>query len=296
MNGKKGKKMIIGIDVGAGDVKAYREDGKAVKFPTAIREVHFNGNGFNIKNSKSINYKGNNYIVGKANATNVISRGFGFFNQYTPLLVWEALKRLEIDNCEGIKLKIGFSYLYESQVHALQETLTAFEIDNRECKFETEAFIQGQGIAQLLKLDGDIAIYDVGFSTDDLLFFEDNSLVEVFSGKSGVHKMVTELQSKLNQTYELELSEHQVNRFLQDKKAIVDGLEIDLKDEVEQLSNKYASSRMEYLKEKYGNKLRTLDKVVFAGGGANYFKNAKLPSNTIIEPDEFANAKGYTSL
>jgi hypothetical protein len=280
------------IDIGASAIKWYHKD-KCGKFITAVDRVNVI-DGFKV-NDKSIEYKGKNYIVGRASHESLLSRDFNFFKEYSAIFVYKVLQELNITDTSNLSLNIGFSYIYVNKFQEIVNELDCFEVNsNQYCFKEINCFIQGQGIYNHLGLNGTVAIYDIGYHTNDFLLFDtDGQLMENESDKNGIMKIVTKLQSTLNYKFDLTLSEHQTNEILQSKILKYKGEPIDVSDDIEPLLKTYINDTINNLSVKHGSKLDVCDYVVIGGGGANYFKDIAFPNGTILETDEYANAKGY---
>lgn len=292
------KNEELKIDIGASYVKAeFKQEVK--KFPTSIRKIDVI-NGFTIK-TKSYNYKNKNYIVGKVGAKTIISRDFAFFKEYSPLIVYKILQEFDIEDVSNINLNIGFSFYYIDHFKDIVEELKNFTVNSMEFKFGViNCFIQGQGIYNYLKtklgLKGNIAIFDIGYHTNDFLLFDnEGELLETDSTKDGIVSIVSKLQRKLNFTFEMELTESQINEVLQNKCIEIDGDKQDLEEVINELVIEYTTKVKFDLKAKFGPILKDCSKVIIAGGGANYFVEQSFPTNTLVEPDEFLNVKGYST-
>lgn len=286
------------IDIGASYVKAeFKQEVK--KFPTSIRKIDVI-NGFTLK-TKSYNYKDKNYIVGKVGAKTIISRDFAFFKEYSPLIVYKVLQEFGIKDINDINLNIGFSFYYIDHFKDIVEELKSFTVNSIEFKFNViNCFIQGQGIYNYLKteldLKGNIAIFDIGYHTNDFLLFDDDGeLLETDSTKDGIVFIVSKLQRKLNFTFEMELTESQTNEALQNKYIEIEGDRLELEEVIKELVVEYTTKVKSDLKAKFGPILKDCSSVIIAGGGANYFLEQRFPSNTLVEPDEFLNVKGYST-
>jgi hypothetical protein len=286
------EKNILKYDIGASFVKLQLNNGEPQKFPTVIRSTK-KIDGFNLK-STAIEYKGNHYLVSRDGANSLLSRDLNFFKDYSPLLIYKGLELLGIKNTENLILNIGFSYLYINEFQQIVEQINCFEVNNNKYCFKAiNCFIQGQGIYNFLSLNGTVAIYDIGFHTNDFLIFDNGDLTQNETNKNGIVEIVEALRNELNYKFNLTLSEHQTNQILQTKELNLDGEIADVSSIIEPLVNNYKQKIVNDLRVKYGSALRTCDHVVFSGGGAYYFDETDVPKGTTLLKDEYANAKGY---
>jgi hypothetical protein len=287
-----GVKMKLKIDIGASYTKVQLDDKEPFKFSTAIRELE-KIDGFNL-NMDTIDYKDSSYIVGKVGSSTLLSRDLNFFKEYSPLLIFKALQELNIDNTDEISLHIGFSYLYVNDFKQIVENIKCFEVNGHKyCFKDIKVFIQGQGIYNFLGYKGTVAIYDIGFHTNDLLIFEDGLLTTKESDKNGIIKIVTDLKNELNYKFKLELTEQQTNDILQSKSFIFEGEKVDVSELCNKLVSKYKTKTVSDLKTKFGSQLSICNNVIVSGGGSYFFEANDLPKGTALLKDEYANVKGY---
>ena len=316
--------MILSVDVGFGDVKSCSGDGFAcVKFPSAIAPysfggaTHTDGDGL-YREEKVYEFEGQSYLIGEQallDSNCKTTRSPEFIVEYSPLFVYKAKELLSVSEIErlavGIPLGMFVNPAMERFKTRYRERLAKFIVNGELIEpAHVDVFAQGHGIyidylikEQKIDSDETVLVVDVGFNTIDMLAVvkgKPNKKNSQTLRNKGVVKIIADLQSYLQDNFMLELSEQAVKDILLKRALKVYGDVKDLSDVIDTISENYASWFFGEIKSQKDDFLQTADKLVIAGGGAYFLKNAIPPEYKgfvyIPENPEFANARGYYKL
>jgi len=291
--------QIIALDTGSGDNKVMTVNG-TFKFPSAIERVRESSTGFGANDTDTIFYNGYHYRVGEKALNNPITtRGFGFLESYSPISLYEAIRRAGLDMSKPIGVKVGLSIKDWHKSDEYIKALSNIIVNGEKLNTEVVAlFAQGQGsYIDAGSPKGLVVVVDIGYNTLDFLIFEDGKALgsECFATTRGANVIIRNIQSMLNKEYHTEISEQKAKDAF-NKGAFRDfGQTIDISDKIQLEKDKYVEELIEELRNRSGDVLRNADKVIFTGGGAYFIEGAELPPNAELgnAPYEFSNARGY---
>jgi len=319
--------MVLSVDVGYGDVKAFGGV-KKVKFPSAIAPYSFGGSerphdDFFYSKEKVYHFDGDDYLLGEMALLDEnckTSRSQEFIEKYSPLFVYAVMERLnmlkkdgenEIDRLAvGIPLTTFVSPAAESFKKRYKEKLKKFVVDNNLVKVkEVDVFAQGHGIyidyltANKKSIDETVLVVDIGFNTVDILAVVKGTPRKKGSTtlrNRGVIKVVSNLREYIKEAYGIEVSEQGVKDILNKGGFKLYGNFVDLGEKIESIVKDYSEWLFNEIKSQKDEFLQSADKLIVAGGGAYYVKNA-IPEEYrgfvfIPQEPEFANARGYYTL
>jgi plasmid segregation protein ParM len=305
----------LALDNGYGSIKG-KDNKNQLKFPSSVSFLKSEI----IENKKIINFENKKFEVGEdALRNSLISRNYSFIYKNSPIFIYEMLRRMNYKFKKGdeveVDLNTGLS-LYDIEKGAefdqdaknrgeeYKKRLQRFIINDVIFKCNVKLYAQGQGIWHQYCLENgyvegyDVAV-DIGFRTNDVAIFKNKSPDKRSCGadNKGINVIVQELQSILNKKYDIDFTEQETVKILQDKKIKIFGVEKDMSEIIANIVENFIDSFMNYLSAKYGSYLKIADRVIIAGGGAYIIKEyAKdLPSNIVFpEKDlEFYNVQGY---
>jgi len=293
--------MKLAIDIGYGDCKvAYEKDGKLnfFKFPTAIQRAKTNFASFG--DEELYEFKGTKYKVGEQAVNGALStRNLDFLIKYTPLLIYYAIKKANIDT-ENLEIATGLSILNWSEVDNFSNAIRTINVNNEIiAPANIKVFAQGQGIFIDYQgnKNGIIVVTDIGYNTFDFLVFEDGKPKPElsFATERGLNILIEEIVNIIKQKYDWTITEQKAKDIF--IKGYIEnfGKRVDLSDMIEELKGYYTDEILNEMKAQRLNILREAQAVIFSGGGAYYLEQKELPSNVAFskKPYEFANVKGY---
>lgn len=282
---------MVSIDTGFGHVKVYTSKGK-FKFPTWIsRKTQGN------YEVEVVEYDGAEYLVGQDAAYGsgkIEIADFEMLVKYLPVIVKYVKQKTGEDSTV-----IGFApkhYLRYKESKDIQDKVN---------KITDMVLMQGVGVLidteDLINADEgeDILIIDIGFNTTDVLLVsmqEDKWKKKIIDSieRSGVSRTVDLLKDILPSEFALfkNRSSSQLIRAFEKKVITFEGDKIDISQYVEIAKERYREELLSTLKDRYGDWILTVDKIVMAGGGAYHISKIR---NDVIVPQEpeFSNARGY---
>lgn len=297
------KTQNIAIDIGYGDTKICFE-GKCFKFPSAIEQlrqaqVSLGGNESDVYSLNGLKFK----VGTKATRNAIATRGFGFLQKYSPLLIRHAFALAGIDINKPISLATGLSLLNYQEAESFLTGISNFVVDDKVFKLDVSLFAQGQGIFieyPHQKDDKLVCIIDIGYNTLDFLAFEDNEPRNdlCFANQGGANKIIVDLQKLLTKEYKIDFSEQQAKKIFMSKEVQISGQIIDFSDTINSMTAQYADFVMDEFYNKIGDTIKLADGVIISGGGAYFldkeYMQKEYPHIFFSQtPYEFANVRGY---
>ncbi len=289
----------LAIDIGYGDTKVCvasdSQSHKYFKFPTAISRQKESMADFG--DNAGYVYNGVRYNVGKQAVSDAFTtRGFDFMVKYAPLIAYHAFG----SKLNGAEIATGLSIINWSERQRYFDALSRIIVDSKVVvPAKVVLYAQGQGIIDRYHGDksGLICVVDIGYNTFDFLVFEDGkpSKELSFATNQGTNKIVTDLQAIIKKRFNVDLLEAEAKEIFENKKMVMYSNEIDLSDHITEALDFYNEFIINEVKSKRIDVLRKAKKVIFAGGGAYYLEDKRLPGNAIFidNPYEFANVRGY---
>ena len=237
-----------------------------------------------------------------------------FILKYMPLFAYKIIKDIGyIPNTLALGIPLGRYISKSSEVfkEEYMERVKKFVVNKEITEVENiEVFAQGHGIyIDYLVNSGDslddnnAVVVDIGFNTVDILFINDGIPTKKNSGTltgKGVVDIVKGLDEYLRDNHNLELSEQSLKDLLVKKKIRVYGDEINLVDVISEISATYTKMIINEIESKLEEAIKSVGRVIIAGGGAYYVRNF-IPERYkkivyVPENPEFANARGYYNL
>lgn len=302
----QGKNMTtqnIAIDIGYGDTKVMF-NGKCFKFPSAIEQIRqaqasLAGNELDVYSLNGVKFK----VGQKATINAIATRGFGFLQKYSPLLIRHAFSLANIDLDKPISLATGLSILNYQEAQSFLASISKFIIDDKVFELDVSLFAQGQGVFIEYPEQKDeklICIIDIGYNTLDFLAFEDNEPRNdlCFANQGGANKIIVDLQKLLSREYKIDFSEQQAKKIFMSKEVQISGQVIDFSDIINEMTTQYADFVMDEFYNKIGDTIKLADKVIISGGGAYFldkeYMQKEYPHIFFTQnPYEFSNVRGY---
>lgn len=304
--------MLLGLDIGFGDVKAVGENGVKIKIPMAVAyagEGALDLDKFSSAHREYM-YSGRKYVIGEAAVSRAFgARSFDFLRRYAPLLAYRAIE--ELTSCPtsmAIGLPLGYytSGHEKDFVHAMRK----IDVDGRSLELDVEVYPQGLGALFDYRLDenGDERdgtdinglVIDVGFNTVDVIAFENGSAIKADSGmfeRAGISRPAHELARVLQAETTINLTEQEAKDALMKESLSVYGYEKDLSEITRKVVEDYADWLMSVITSRWEDRVQRADRLILAGGGAYYLK-PYIPAKyrrVLFVPDEpeFSNARGF---
>ena len=298
--------MIFSIDVGYSFVKyAYSFDGDIVKdkFITAVAPAEGFDPGIGVKSS--VVYKSTEYVVGEKAlymAKVLPTRSKDFLENYTPLLLYEALKRKNVSP-DVVIFSVSIAD-FKDKALSIKNACESFEVNGEVFRFDVKVYPQGLGIWQYTGSYSNALILDIGFNTIDVLAVLGGEVVPELSGgysDMGVCEIASDvaeyISSNITKDYVPELS---VIKILADGKFKYMRREYDISDIVNLKKKEYTKRVFDIFSG--SQKLKTLldkvDTLIVAGGGAYFLDEDLKKSYGIITPKdpEYTNVLGFIKL
>lgn len=183
--------------------------------------------------------------------------------------------------------------------------ISKFYINDKEYSFNIKLFAQGQGIWQDYCIengiidDGYDVVVDIGYRTNDIIVFKDGKTDKAVSSadNKGINQITIELQTFLNKSYDINFTEQEVGKILENKYIDISGARKDLTIVINDIVSAYIETLFDSLKANYGEILKIAKRVIISGGGAYIIKEYTdtLPANIVFSknPMEYSNARGY---
>jgi hypothetical protein len=303
---------MIGIDIGFGDVKAVTDDTR-IKFPTAV--AYAKKGIADIGEEEEYEFMGRKYLLGERALFSLDvfpTREVEFLLKYAPLLLYRSLKWLDSDSFTPVEqIAIGLPLAYHHRRFEFGNSVRRVMVNGEIMEFQrVEVFPQGVGILLDYRLNQEgeeleetrqnLLILDIGFNTVDVVVAERGRAVRDECGmleRSGVSRICQDLSNHLQRETTINLTEQEAKDVLLQRKLKVYGQEKELSETIRTLTENYMDWIFQNLKSRWGERLKRVDKLIIAGGGAYYVRDY-LPeiyeAQTVIpELPEFANARGF---
>lgn len=304
--------MLLGLDIGFGDVKAVGENDVKIKIPTAVAyagEDALDLDKFSPSHREYV-YSGRKYVIGEAAVSRAFStRSFDFLKRYAPLLAYMAIEELP---SSPTSMAIGLPLGYYTSGHEkdFASAMRKIVVDGRALEMDVEVYPQGLGAFFDYCLDEngderegtDISglVINVGFNTVDVIAFENGSAIKADSGmieRAGISRPAQELARVLQAETTINLTEQEAKNALMKGRLSVYGYEKDLTENIRKVVEDYADWLMSVITSRWEDRVQRADRLILAGGGAYYLKTyipAKYRRLLFVpEEPEFSNARGF---
>ncbi len=305
--------MKIAIDIGYGDVKVCyknnRGEEKSFKFPTAVELVRGLGLEFSDNGDEVIEFEDALYRIGEDVVSNPFdTRSVDFLLEYSPLLIYKALKKIEEVEAKENEIDIynnniatGLSILNWKYQKEYIERIEKFFINGKKFNNKIDLFAQGQGVyldsKNLYEQNDLVSIVDIGFNTLDVVTFRNGKPLKdlSFATEFGTHLIVIELQKIVEKEFDIDLSEIKIKEILKTGRIKLFGEEKDFSNEIKKLKKKYLKQLLLVLKSKNKSLFKDMDVIIMSGGGTYFLDKNEFPKNVIFskKPHEFSNVRGY---
>ena len=316
---------VLAIDIGYGDVKVFDGE-RGYKFPTAVAPYSFSSFTNRVVNDKNspfadevvFTFEGLGYVVGERALHDpdcMATRSYDFILKYTPLFVYKVIKDIgHVPSTLALGIPLGRYISKNSEVFKQEyvERVRKFVVNKEVVEIENvEIYAQGHGIYIDYLVnggenaeDGDNAVVvDIGFNTVDILFIDNGTPTKKNSGTltgKGVVVIVNDLDEYLRDNYDLELSEQALKDVLMKKRIKIYGDEINLVDVITEITATYTKTIINDIESKLDKVMKSVNKIIFAGGGAHYVRGF-IPDRYrkiayVPDSPEFANVRGYYNL
>lgn len=304
--------MMLGLDIGFGDVKAVGGNGLKIKMPTAVAyagEGALDLDKFS-PGHKEYTYSGRKYLIGEVAVSRAFStRSFDFLRRYAPLLAYKAIEELP-DPPSSVAIGLPLGYYTSGHEKDFATAMRKIDVDGRTLELDVEVYPQGLGALFDYRLDenGDERegtdinglVIDVGFSTVDVIAFENGSAVKADSGmleRAGISRPAQELARVLQAETTINLTEQEAKDALMKGRLSVYGYEKDLSELIRKVVEDYADWLMSVIMSRWEDRVQRADRLILAGGGAYYLK-PYIPAKyrkVLFVPDEpeYSNARGF---
>ncbi len=296
------KPQKIAIDIGYGDTKVMIS-GKTFKFPSAISQIRQSQIQSSEQDSKAFSFNNALYLVGDDAINSAIAtRGYGFLQKYSPLLIYKAMIEAGLSVDKPIEIATGLSLVNQAEVQDFVSKISSFMINGVHLEPKVFLFAQGQGIYNDMKSykEGLVCVMDIGYNTLDFLVFENgrpnNALC--FANKKGANIAIVDLQKILMREFKVDFSEQEAKKVFLNKKVKIAGEEVDFSDEINSSMQHYADEIINEIINKNEDIVAKAESVIIGGGGA-YFLSKEILQETqkanyiFVKEPEFSNVRGY---
>jgi len=295
---------VLATDIGYSYVKyAFgQKKGKFVSAVTPVDVVRDNS----IGNKTSCSFNGKDYFVGERAlrlGDVLLTRTESFLVDYSPLFIYEILKRESIQKVDTLCLSLSIAE-FKSKYSTLEDSCRQFIVDGVLQEHTTKVFPQGFGIWAYCERPRNAVVVDIGFNTIDVLGIENGEVNPeyCFGYKDiGVCIIASVVSDWVNKNFDgAFLSEMEANEILVNKgKFSFFRRRFDVSDILEAKKAKYTQNILGavFKYPKLKDFLKKVDAFIIAGGGA-YFIDEKLKERYgiyIPEEPEFSNVVGFLS-
>lgn len=304
------REKVFVVDIGRSYTKVFGS--RKFKFQSCYSYPK-NSFGFDAglsRNEKSVlEFEGEKYLVGDdADRDASFLSDVDSIIQYAPLFIAKAIEK-KADNatlCLGLPLAE-----YSRKKDALKSRCRRFKVNGREYHFEkVNVYAQGTGplYEHLHKhsRDRNVCVVEIGFFTVDSILFEDGQAADSdFRDDKGINEICKKVHAWCYNRFGVDVSLMKLQKIVQERSlecisARYVKHDNELKSALKQLTERYTNEIVQHVKHRFGQSLKTIDRIVFAGGGANYLVEEHFPADMvsdklihIVKEPEFANARGW---
>lgn len=314
--------MILGIDIGYGDVKTIISDGGKIthqfKFSSAIaRAAKISA----IRDSRVVSVtspEGEEFNVycgvdalSMPTEDIIDISDYDLLELYAPVFIYQALKTAGLSP-EDVKVVVsGLSVSQLSQSGYFKERIKNFKVWGVEYNFD-KVFLLPQGAGSKMAFDKYDIHYpkpraqtnnytfvgcDIGFNTLDLYFVTDGKTSpNLFEGipQEGVMRIADIIRTSIKETYQKDLSLREAKQVLDTGVYKLRGTKYDMSEVIAKAKQTYITRLQEIIESRYGKILDKCDFICIQGGGATFFVGIEDPFIKVIHSyPEFYNAIGF---
>lgn len=313
--------MILGLDIGYGDVKVVLGDENHVthefKFSSAIARAQKVSS---IRDPRIIEvtlpsgdvdsvYVGSD-ALSLPSSSIIDIRDYQMLEAYAPAFIFKALEMTSVKP-EDIKVVVcGLSVAQLSMSGYFKERIKTFTVNGTEFKFGS-VFLLPQGAGSKLTLDKYGLNYpeirtdspnqtyvgvDGGFNTLDLFLTTDGKTSpNLFEGieQAGVVKIASILQQKVKEKYQKDITVREAKEILDSGIYKLRGNSYDMREVITETCKLYQQEILQLIESKYGNVIDKCDFVCLMGGLAAIVKPTDSFFKVVKNKPEFYNAIGF---
>lgn len=314
--------MILGIDIGYGDVKVIvggEEDVilREFKFSSAIAQAQKVSSIRDPRILEVVLPSGeiSSVYVGP-DALNLPSssiidiRDYAALEAYAPAFIAKALQLMNMNPGDFSVIVCGLSVSQLNKSGYFKERIKQFTVNSKEYKFNN-VFLLPQGAGSKLAFDryGDeypnkrtssalqtFVGVDIGFNTLDMFYVTDGKTSpNLFEGieNAGVTKIAQLLQAKIKEQYQKDITVREAKEILDTGFYKLRGQRFDMQDVVKEICQGYTQEILALIEEKYGSIIDKCDFVCLLGGGAEIVKTDDPFFQVVKHKSEFYNAIGF---
>ncbi|WP_066500016.1 ParM/StbA family protein [Abyssisolibacter fermentans] len=288
--------MIIGVDKGS----AYTKTSKGIKIKSTIRDWNENDIRLSGDDTKLVEIFGRKLVIGGTGSfsTDLLKSQHENTKILTYTAIAESFNQDYIKTNMVIGFPIGLYSRNKADMKNLFPTNELVEISiNSKKKFivfeNVEVFPEAAGIYYLLNVK-DALIIDIGGLSVDIAYFKNGKLIKHRTYPMGILKLYSKIANHLNSSYDLDLSEWDI------EDVLVNGLElcgkkVDLN--TDPIIINHVNEIVEKIKLEFP--IKTISNVFFAGGGGKmlFYKFKKFISQSkLVEKSQIANAKAFEEI
>jgi len=257
-----------------------------------------------IADGRGFAYKDSRYLVGRLSDKTEDTNSFSFWVENLPLLLFKVFQICKVDFSKKIEIELSVNNLFKDRKEELKKAIKEFNVNGIDIKIsKVDIYLQGEGfyhsyIKEFGELEGDIAIDDLGYFSDDFCFFEDGEMVEAISNKiNSINKLIRKAKPVLESRLDRNLTDQQANEILVTRKVMEDGELLEIKEIdtlinniLDDLEREFAIEYRNHLKKEYLHYLKRANKIIICGGGANIIKRSGVPiPNGVVYGNVFGN-------
>lgn len=313
--------MIIGIDIGYGDVKVVIGDKNEIthqfKFSSAIARAQKVSN---IRDSRIIElvlpsgdidhvYVGQDALNLPSN-TIVDIRNYELLEAYAPAFICKALSIAELEPEAFDVVVCGLSVSQLNMSGYFKERIKKFTVNQREYEFK-DVYLLPQGAGSKLAFDkyGDhfpeprtanpvrtFVGVDIGFNTLDMFYVTDGKTSpNLFEGieNAGVTKIAQLLVEEVKQSHDKEITIREAKEILDNGFYKFRGQRYSMLPAIKQIVSNYQKEILDLIEDRYGNILDKCDFIALLGGGAELIKSDDPFFQVVKNKSEYYNAIGF---
>lgn len=313
--------MILGIDIGYGDVKVVIGNKSQIlhefKFSSAIAQA---SKVSSIRDPRifevmlpsgeiSSVYVGPDALSLPSNHI-VDIRDYDALEAYAPVFIAKALQAVNLkpENFEVVVCGLSVSQLNKSGY--FKERIKQFTVNGESFEF-SNVFLLPQGAGSKLAFDryGDaypeprttntaqtFVGVDIGFNTLDMFYVTDGKTSpNLFEGieNAGVTKIAQNVQKAVKDKFGKDVTIREAKEILDSGVYKLRGARYDMQSEIQKVCGDYTSEILGLIEERYGNILDKCDFVCLLGGGAEIVKTSDPFFHVVKNRSEFYNAIGF---
>lgn len=312
---------IIGIDIGYGDCKVVIGTQNQIthqfKFSSAIAQAQKVSSIRDPRivevilpnNEQSSVYVGPDALSMPSNLI-IDIKDYQLLEAYAPAFIAKALEIAEMKPEEFDVLVCGLSVSQLNMSGYFKERIKKFTVNSKDFEFKS-VFLLPQGAGSKLAFDryGDhypearttnpIQTFvgaDIGFNTLDLFYVTNGKTSpNLFEGieNAGVTKIAEMVQQSVFDKYNKGITIREAKEILDSGEYRMRGNTYDMRDAINEACEKYQSTILALIEERYGNIIDKCDFVCLLGGGAELIKNQDPFFRVVKNKSEFYNAIGF---